>query len=801
MNRPSLRWYQEEAVNAIMSRFETDRSTMLVAATGAGKTQMFSEVALRFLSKGRVLVLAHRKELVHQAAARLHLVTGIQPDIEMAEEWSGSRADIVCASLQTIIKRLERWERDHFALIVFDECFPAGTLVDGRPIESIRVGDSVASVCHKTGVMQRRSVVRLFEKQAHHLVKLRYGATSLTCTGNHPVFVKGRGYVEAQTISPGDLLCVRKGIHLGSLEAGDLQRRVSRCEVIGNYDAHQPSALQSDEAGGLQGEAARHTQSHRAQTASPRRERSWNDETPGEPTGGPGLRMGARGNCEDRETKARGSTDPLQAGPRAQGADDLHRGGRGEPQFLRQEGSRPEEDSVFEWVRVDCIESVQCGSDGTTVYNLEVEGSHTYFANDTLVHNCHHSIATSFRKPLEYFASAKLLGVTATPDRGDGKAMGKFFQSVAYTFDIVDGIQQGYLVPIKGRTVTVEEINLSGVQKSAGDLQVGQLDEAMVEGVEGIVSKTLELEPDRQGIWFFPGVKSAELACDRINALKPGSAAFVCGETPPEERDQIVGSFRRGTVQHLCNCQVATEGFDAPSASMVVIGRPTLSRALYAQMVGRGLRVLPGVVDGHDSKDLADFRKKQVAESPKPDCVVIDFCGNSGKHTLVTPEDLLGGDYSDEEKKEAKRLSKENPGTDVIANLQKARSEIKAMMSKLQSQVKATVQAFNPFEAFKLDRAGGGPPINPHQRDALAKFKVKPAEMDGLSQEAAAKLIRTLGTRMKLGLASVRQLDVLKKHGVTQTNIRFRTASQAIDYIASTGWKPDPVVLARMVSK
>lgn len=529
--RPTLRHYQAEAVDAIMDKLTEHRSTLLVAATGLGKTQMFSEVALRFMPKGPILVLAHRKELVMQAAERLHLVTGTRPDIEMAEEWSGNNAPIVCASLQTIIKRLERWEPNHFSLIVFDEC--------------------------------------------------------------------------------------------------------------------------------------------------------------------------------------------------------------------------------------------------------------------------HHSVAKSFRKPLDHFSGAKVLGVTATPDRGDKKALGKLFESVAYSIDIVDGIEQGYLVPIKGRSVVVEQIDLSGVSKTAGDLQVGQLDEAVVEGVEGIVSKTLELEPDRQGIWFFPGVKSAELACERINAINPGTAAFVCGETPSEERDIIVKDFRSGRVQHLCNCQVATEGFDAPPASMVVIGRPTLSRALYAQMVGRGLRVLPGVVDGMDSAELAAERRARITSSLKQDCVVFDFCGNSGKHTLITPEDLLGGDYSDEEKKLAKKKAKEEVGGDVIENLKAARAELKAMMAKLQSKVKATVQSFDPFSNLGIKPvAGGGPPINPHQKTTLIeRWKMAEKDVVGLTQDGAAKLIKTLGTRASLGLASHKQMAVLRKYGVTNANIRFRSASKAIDYIASTRWQPDPAML------
>lgn len=412
----------------------------------------------------------------------------------------------------------------------------------------------------------------------------------------------------------------------------------------------------------------------------------------------------------------------------------------------------------------------------------------------------HHAVAKSYKKVWEHF-KCKKLGMTATPDRGDEKALGQLTSDVAGVWDIVDGISGGYLVPIVGKTVSVQEIDLSHVSKTAGDLAIGELDDEMVKHIEGIVQKTLELEPSRQGIWFFPGVKSAELACDRINALGH-SCAFVSGETPREEREDIMKGFKSGRYSHLTNCQVATEGFDAPNADMVVIGRPTLSRALYAQMVGRGLRVLPGTVDGVDG---AVQRTAAVSASAKPNCAVIDFAGNAGRHTLITPEDLLGGDYSEEEVKLAKEKAKETPGQDVLESLAQARRELKAMMAKIQSKVKAQVHTFSPFETFgikledsqKLSRFSQ--PASKAQIEHLVKFGMKPEELKDISKVAASKLINNCHVRMNLGLASYKQLQLLRKHGVDQKNLSFKTASKIITYISSSNWRPDPAVLQQMV--
>ncbi len=533
--RPTLREYQRHAVAAIHKSFESKDKTILVMATGLGKTQVGCSVAEDFLSKGRILWLSHRKELVQQGADRLQLVTGEQVDIEMAEFWASNRSRVVSASLDSIRTRLDRWPPDHFSLLVFDEF--------------------------------------------------------------------------------------------------------------------------------------------------------------------------------------------------------------------------------------------------------------------------HHALAKSYRKVWEHF-NCKKLGMTATPDRGDEKALGQLVDDVAGVWDIVDGINGGFLVPIKGRSVRVDEVNLSNISKTAGDLASGELDEEMAQHIEGIVSKTLELEPNRQGIWFFPGVKSAELACDRINALGI-SCAFVCGETPKEERDDIMRGFKSGRYSHLTNCAVATEGFDAPNADMVVIGRPTLSRALYAQMVGRGLRVLPGLVDGVDD---GPTRAALVLGSAKPNCAVIDFCGNAGKHVLITPEDLLGGDYSDEEVKLAKKVAKEAPGQDVLANLEAARKELKAMMARLQSKVKATVQEFNPFSVLNMTPPDSGAEkfredMTPAQAERLSKHNIKPAQMKDLSKLEAQRLLGSLEKRRNLGLCSFNQLKVLKAHCDPPTNLPFRQASKAMQYLADSGWRPDRAVLQAMVAR
>lgn len=416
----------------------------------------------------------------------------------------------------------------------------------------------------------------------------------------------------------------------------------------------------------------------------------------------------------------------------------------------------------------------------------------------------HHYTASTYKRALEWFQCPRL-GVTATPDRGDGQALGKILDEVAYTFGIVEGIEQGYLVPIVGKQVELKSIDLSGVGKTAGELVAAQLDEAMLTSVGAIVTETVKLYPDRQGIVFMPGVKTAELACELFNKIEPGSAIFISGETDRDERKSLVKAFKQGQHKYLCNCQVATEGFDAPAASLVVMGRPTLSRALYAQMAGRGTRVLPGVVDQVQGADGAARRRQLIQESRKPDMVILDFVGNSGKHTLAGVVDILGGDFTEAEQKVAKKKLKE-AGGDVRAALQAARAELKKIVQAAKVQVKSEVRSFNPFSVLHVaqEQPGQRQPMTPGQFDWLKRMGLDDSELKDIGKAGANKLITAAKARQQRGLATYKQLRALQKFGVTDINISISRASQTLDYIfgeCRAKRRPDPATIQQMLHR
>lgn len=420
-----------------------------------------------------------------------------------------------------------------------------------------------------------------------------------------------------------------------------------------------------------------------------------------------------------------------------------------------------------------------------------------------IVDEAHHAPAKSYKKILDYFGGAKVLGVTATPDRKDEKAMGRVFDDTALVYDIGEAIEDGFLVPVEGEEVFLHEVNLDNVGTSSGDLIAGQLDDEMAKAADGGVEELVKRVPPgtRQGIVFCAGVKSAHYMADRLNKVRPGLAASVDGKTDPQERRRIVDDFRNGEIQWLVNCMVATEGFDAPGASVIAMFRPTASRALYAQKIGRGTRPHPGVIDGMLDREQSKARRAAIAASTKPNMTILDFVGNNTKHSLVTPADVLGGKFTDAERKQAARHQKEKGG-DVLTNLRNAREELrKAAEARVRARTVASSKPFDPFGVvgytMEHDRQYvqrfGRTPMTYKQRLALEEEGFPRKELLNMSAHGAAQLFKRVKKRKKKGLANQRQLMVLHRFGVSEPNAKYRDAARAMLYISSCGGKRDMV--------
>jgi superfamily II DNA or RNA helicase len=246
--------------------------------------------------------------------------------------------------------------------------------------------------------------------------------------------------------------------------------------------------------------------------------------------------------------------------------------------------------------------------------------------NLVVVDEAHHTAATTYRRVLDAFHAGEqggplLLGVTATPDRGDGKGLDDLFDEITYTADMLWGIRAGYLADVRGLRVTCDSLDLGSVRTRHGDYDQGQVGAALEDGaVEELVLRAWrEHASDRQTLVFTPTVAVAGLIAERF--LTAGvNARWLSGETPLDQRRSILASYAAGRVQVVANCAVLTEGYDDPRTDCIIVARPTKSRALYAQMVGRGTRRHP----------------------EKTDLLVLDVVGATAQHSLVTVPSLFG---------------------------------------------------------------------------------------------------------------------------------------------------------------
>jgi superfamily II DNA or RNA helicase len=304
-----------------------------------------------------------------------------------------------------------------------------------------------------------------------------------------------------------------------------------------------------------------------------------------------------------------------------------------------------------------------------------------------VIDEAHHAVAASYTTVIDYFRNGnpdagiqgnpnvKVLGVTATPKRTDKLAMGRIFESEACNYGIEPALADGWLVPITQRAIVVKDMDFSNCNTHAGDLAEVDLERILTEEkvLHGQAKPTVELAGDRPTLVFCVNVAHAKRMAEVLCRYKTDSAVALDGETPDEERDAVVNRFRQGKIQFLVNCGLFLEGFDAPAVACVAMCRPTKSLSLYTQVLGRGTRPLPGVVD-----PLADleptFRIRAIADSPKSDLLVLDYVGNSGRHKIVTAMDVLGGKYTDDVRKAAGKIA-ESEAVDVKVALERAAAE------------------------------------------------------------------------------------------------------------------------------
>jgi superfamily II DNA or RNA helicase len=395
-----------------------------------------------------------------------------------------------------------------------------------------------------------------------------------------------------------------------------------------------------------------------------------------------------------------------------------------------------------------------------------------------IIDEAHHCISDSYQRVLQHFPEAEVLGVTATPDRGDMRNLGAVFESLAYEYTLPKAIKEGYLSPIKAVTIPLK-IDMSQVGVQAGDFKSGEIATALDPYLEGIAEEMEKYCRDKKTVVFLPLVKTSQKFRDILNA-HGFHATEVNGESG--DRAEVLEAFGRGEYNVLCNSMLLTEGWDCPTVDCIVVLRPTKVRSLYCQMVGRGTRLAPG--KGH--------------------LLLLDFLWHTERHELCHPAHLIC-DSGEVAQKMTENLEKDagypvdieeaekTAAEDVMAQreeaLAKQLAEMKRRKRKLVDplQFEMSIQAEDLSEyvpAFGCEMA----PPSDKQKKTLEKLGILPDEIDNAGK--ASKLLDRLDKRRQEGLTTPKQIRFLEGRGFQHVGTwQFNTAKNLIDRIAGNGWK------------
>ena len=383
----------------------------------------------------------------------------------------------------------------------------------------------------------------------------------------------------------------------------------------------------------------------------------------------------------------------------------------------------------------------------------------------------HHAVAQSYQNIYKHFHKAYHLGVTATADRADEEDLGQVYQSIAYEMSLWDAMTCEPPGPYLCRLKFVQcdlQIDLRDLKPRKDDYSETDLEERIVPLAETIANAIRQEVGERHTLVFTPGVKSAQGIATALEAL---GLHFAWSSGDDDQRKEKVKRFQSGEIQGLVACQLFTEGFDVPETSAVVLCRPTKSRSLYSQMVGRGTRL---------ARD-------------KTDCLVIDFDFLTAKHDLVKPVELFDTTVTDSEVLEiAHKAVKKTKGLDLLEAIQDAEKEHhRRQVLRVQARERAVTYrrvSYDPmsvFDTLGIPWRGGKDAVidraTPKQVDLLHKFGIEDAE--NLSRTRASTLLDYNISRMKRGLATTKQVSWLIAKGVDPATARTMTKKEASAYL------------------
>ena len=437
---------------------------------------------------------------------------------------------------------------------------------------------------------------------------------------------------------------------------------------------------------------------------------------------------------------------------------------------LRSAVEKAEESCLGSWYRV-AVGSIQSLQRPARLGRFPTD----YF-DTIIIDEAHHCVSDGYLRVLDYFSGAKVLGVTATPDRGDMKNLGQVFESLAYEYPLPAAIKDGYLCPIKALTIPLQ-LDISGVGIQSGDFKPGELGTALDPYLDQIADEMEHYCKDRKTVVFLPLVKTSQKFKDILN--RHGfRAAEVNGDS--EDREQVLQDFEQDKYNVLCNSMLLTEGWDCPSVDCVIVLRPTKVRALYSQMVGRGTRLHPG----------------------KDHLLLLDFLWHTERLDLCHPADLICEDREVAQKM-TEEVNDKGAAVDLLEAIQQAESDVvvqrEEALAKTLSEMRTRKRKLvDPLQyAMSIQDPGltsyvpafGWETESPSdkQKAQLEKYGIFPDEIKTAGE--AQRILDRMAERRSNGLTTPKQIRFLESKGFVHVGTwGFESAKAMIDRIAANGW-------------
>lgn len=642
----SLRPYQQRIVDTIMNELAHYNKPFVVSAMqGSGKSWMIAEVAKQV---GKCLVLCMNKELVEQDAEKIRAV-GAECSIYSASCGEKVISNITVATIGSIYKVPEYCMG--FDLVIVDECFFAGTKVDGRNIEDYKVGDIVRSYNFATGKIEKKRVSRVIRKKSpEKMYCIKVSGRSIISTGNHQHYTSS-GWKRADEIKEGDIIYETTNDKTSAMFDLRKNNQTTRHEsepaktVLPKWkNVLFRSVWTSRGRRGVIGETKR-PQSQKQETGSdtktiankknkgdstcmdyaPRAKRGeWKAQRAAKDSlEGAGQGMAARSCNTNGTTKRHWVSHLLQSRLGKCVRNDCNRTRRAKPQRANSENKRQKEDKVIRELRVDGVEILErkdygrlgLSDNGDYVYCISVEDNHNFFANGVLTHNCdavpvdkkdsmYMKLFSQIRKPV--------IGLTGTAFRtaynysrlknGDvvQSTVIKSLDGFKFWGKVIDGVSyqelldEKFISPIQyyveDTNMSMLRVNSTGLDYTEDSLEKygGANRMRLVQVVRGAV----DVWKCKRVLVAVPNIEEAECVAEMLRA-DGVRAESLHSQMGKKERTRIVEHFKEGTIQVVVQVLILNVGFDLPALDCVIFARPSLSLRIWCQFVARGIRLDP----------------------------------------------------------------------------------------------------------------------------------------------------------------------------------------------------------------